>query len=124
LDKAASVYGSDAALRSTRTLGDMSAKSGSSPARIAAFSIAALVVPFLVVAVVVAISRMLPLRHEGSVAFIALPLSIAAGVYCLWQLPLSRTWHAIGTMAYVAAGIFALSFFSLNLVCHFYGDCL
>ena len=84
----------------------MSAESGLSPARIVAFSIAALVVPFLVVAVVVAISRMLPLQHEDSVAFLALPLSIAAGVYCLWQLPLSRTWHAIGTMGYVAAGSF------------------
>lgn len=84
---------------------------------------ATIAVPFIVMSVELLITRHF---NSGSAGwdYAGLALSLVAGLFCLWRLPVSITKRAWLTVAFVPVGIAVLMFYSLLFVCAVFGDCL
>jgi|ERR1017187_1899987 hypothetical protein len=61
--------------------------------------------------------------HAAGWYYAGFALSLIAGLFCLWRLPLSITKRAWLTVAFVPVGTALLWFYSLLFVCAVLGDC-
>jgi hypothetical protein len=91
--------------------------------RFGLYLVAAALAPILAMSVWLWISRHLRSIETRWDDF-GLALSMIAGLWCLWRLPISIAKRAWITVVYVPFGVALLIFYSLGFVCAVFGDCL
>ena len=79
------------------------------------YLVAATLAPFAITACYIVVTREL-IVVGTTWDFVGLGGSLATGIYCLWQLPISQTACVLSTMIYIPVMGASLVFFSLGFI--------
>jgi hypothetical protein len=85
---------------------------------------AAIIAPFILMSVEAWLNY--HFKFVGAVwwGYAELALPVIVGLFCLWQLPVSKMKRAILTIVFVPVSIGALIYYALIFACVVFGDCL
>jgi hypothetical protein len=85
---------------------------------------AAVLLPTVLLSLFLTFDEKAKLHLSDNIQYIALALSLLAGVVFLWRLPISTRMKLLFSVIYFIGGGFGLLYYSLMFVCTVFGNCL